>query len=496
MSELLQPSSNIWRAERADEFGILIDADNYFVATRAAMTSAQKSIFLVGWDFDASITLGRPGEQYDGPSHVGDFLLWLTRKNPELEIRLLLWNPGFLSSWAKVANLPYLLRWKFHRQITVLLDGNHPVGSSHHQKILVIDDAIAFCGGIDVTAGRWDTRQHLDNDPLRKRPNGTAYGPWHDASSFCSGPAAKALGDLCRARWKLAGGEQLAPVDCQRDLPSVKGAIAFGSVTLGISRTCPAFGDQESVSEIERLYVDMIMSAERTIYAESQYFASRIIAQALARRLQEDDGPEVILINPIKADNWLGELAMDTARARLRESLRLHDPYGRFRIYHPVTADGVPIYVHSKLMIVDDKSLRVGSSNFNNRSMRFDNECDVAFEAGRDERLSKQLVQLRDNLLSEHLGIRLDEVTQTISRTKSVIAAIEKLREIREGDQSENRGTLVPYETPVMSDLQEWLADNEILDPEGPEAVMEPIERRGLLRGLLTIPPKVSLHCR
>ncbi|MGZ2385419.1 phosphatidylserine/phosphatidylglycerophosphate/cardiolipin synthase [Rhizobium leguminosarum] len=274
MPELLQPSSNIWRTERADEFAIIIDADNYFAATRAAMTSAQKSIFLVGWDFDASITLGRPGEQYDGPSHVGDFLLWLTRKNPELEIRLLLWNPGFLSSWAKVANLPYLLRWKFHRQITVLLDGNHPVGSSHHQKILVIDDAIAFCGGIDVSAGRWDTRQHLDNDPLRKRPNGTSYGPWHDASSLCSGPAAKALGDLCRARWKLAGGEQLAPVNCQRDLSSVEGAISFGSVILGISRTTPAFADQESVSEIERLYVDMIMSAERTIYAESQYFAS------------------------------------------------------------------------------------------------------------------------------------------------------------------------------------------------------------------------------
>ncbi|NNU48850.1 phospholipase [Rhizobium sp. WYCCWR 11279] len=490
MPELLQTSSNVWRAERADEFAIIIDAEDYFAAARAAMRSARKSIFLVGWDFDASITLGRPGECFEGPAHVGDFLLWLTQENPNLEIRLLLWNPGFLSNWMKLSNLPYLLRWKLHRQINVRLDGNHPVGSSHHQKILVIDDAIAFCGGIDVTAGRWDTRKHLDNDPLRKQPNGTAYGPWHDASSFCAGPSAKALGDLCRSRWLSAGGEQLVPVDIPHEPLSIKGAISFGPLTLGISRTSPAYGDEKGVTEIEQLYVDMIMSAKRAIYAESQYFAARVVAQALARRLSEYDGPEVVLINPVKADNWLGELAMDTARARLTEALRLHDPHGRFRIYHPVTTDGVPIYVHSKLMIVDDQAMRVGSSNFNNRSMRFDNECDVAFEAGQDRHLSGKLVQLRDSLLAEHLGVDSDDVTLTIERTKSVIEAIEALREIRTEDQPGSRPTLVPYRTPAISDLEQWLADNEILDPEGPEAVMEPIESRGLFRGQLSIPSR------
>ncbi|KAA0690944.1 phospholipase [Neorhizobium sp. P12A] len=492
MAGLLQLSSNVWRAERADEFAIVIDADDYFAAARAAMRSARKSIFLVGWDFDASITLGRPSEDYEGPAHVGDYLLWLTEESPDLEIRLLLWNPGFLSNWAKLSNLPYLLRWKLHGRITVLLDGNHPVGSSHHQKILVIDDAIAFCGGIDVTAGRWDTRKHVDDDPLRRRPNGASYGPWHDASSFCAGPAAKALGDLCRSRWRSAGGQQLAPVDFPHEPPSLKGAVSFGSVTLGISRTSPAYGDQAGVAEIERLYVDMIMSAERVIYAESQYFASRVIAQALARRLEEKDGPEVILINPVQADNWLGQLAMDTARARLREALSLHDPHGRFRIYHPVTANGVPIYVHSKLMIVDDKVIRVGSSNFNNRSMRFDNECDVAFEAGQDDHLSGKLVQLRDNLLAEHLGVDPDEVTQTVARTASVIGAIEVLREVRTAGHPGSGSTLVPYHTPEISDMEQWLADNEILDPEGPEAVIEPMERRGLFRGHLMAPLKRS----
>ncbi|HEY4260239.1 MAG TPA: phospholipase D-like domain-containing protein [Schlesneria sp.] len=456
------------------------------------MKAAKRSIFLVGWDFDASITLGHPDVDDGAPKAVGDFILWLTRQNPELEIRLLLWNPGFLSSWAKLANIPYLLRWKWHRQITVRLDGNHPVGSSHHQKVLVIDDSLAFCGGIDVTTDRWDTRKHRDSDPNRRRPNGAAYGPWHDASSYCVGPAARALGDLCRERWQLAGGEKLEAVNGHTDFPAVEGAIGFGAVSLAISRTNPAYGERKEVNEIERLYVDMIMSGRDVIYAESQYFASRIVAQAIAKRLGEPDGPEIILINPVKADNWLGAIAMDTARARLRESMRRHDKHCRLRIYHPVTAAGEAIYVHSKVMIVDDKAMRVGSSNINNRSMRYDNECDVAFEAGGSDHLEKRLAHLRNDLLAEHLGVKVEDVFQSIEREGSVIAAIEALRIDGRDRKQIGRRTLIQYQTPEVSGLAEWMADNEILDPEGPEAVFEPIETRGLFRGRLKMPFRAS----
>ncbi len=488
---LLKPLDNCWRVERADEFAILIDADIYFAAARSAMKAAKRSIFLVGWDFNARVTLGHPDVQDDGPREVGDFLLWLAKRNPDLEIRLLLWNPGFLASWAKVANVPYLLRWKWNRQIAAKLDGKHPVGSSHHQKILVIDDSLAFCGGIDVTTDRWDTRGHLDDDPKRKRPDGTPYGPWHDASSYCIGPAAHALGDLCRERWHLAGGEKLESAQTHTEFPRVDGAIALGKVDLAISRTSPALGDREGVTEIERLYVDMIMSAKKIVYAESQYFASRAVAQAIAKRLAEPDGPEFVIVNPVKSDNWLGAIAMDTARARLRESMRRHDRYDRFRMYHPVTAKGGPIYVHSKLMIVDDELMRVGSSNFNNRSMRFDNECDVAFEARASEALRMKLRDLRNDLLAEHLGVRVEEVLEATERKGSHIGAVEALRQ-QKGSEAVffARRTLVPYETPDLADLAKWLADNEILDPEGPEQVFEPIERRGLFRGRLKLPFK------
>src|SRR3546814_17164999 len=74
------------------------------------------------------------------------------------------------------------LRWARRRNITFKFDSAHPIGAAHHQKIVVIDDALAFCGGIDMTADRWDTSAHLDDDPRRRRPSGRFYGAWHDAT--------------------------------------------------------------------------------------------------------------------------------------------------------------------------------------------------------------------------------------------------------------------------------------------------------------------------
>src|SRR5690606_12822507 len=109
--------------------------------------------------------------------------------------------------------------------------------------------------------------------------------------------------------------------------------------------------DQPPVKEIERLYLNQIAAAKRCIYAESQYFASRRIAEALAARLGDPDGPEIVIVNPQQADGWLEQQAMDTARARLFEALKARDTYNRLRLYHPFTARGEPIYVHAKILI-------------------------------------------------------------------------------------------------------------------------------------------------
>ncbi|MGJ3625897.1 phospholipase D-like domain-containing protein [Sphingomonas sp. MMS24-JH45] len=121
--------------------------------------------------------------------------------------------------------------------------------------------------------------------------------------------------------------------------------------------------------EIEELYLHLIRTARRRIYAESQYFASRRIAEAIAARLAEDDPAEIVVVNPTTAQGWLEPLAMDTARARLVAELRRRDRHGRFRLYHPLTAKGVGIYCHAKVFVMDDRVIRIGSSDFDDRSL-------------------------------------------------------------------------------------------------------------------------------
>ena len=476
---LTRPGWNCWRVEQSSRFTVIADADEYFRAVRQAMAQARHSILMIGWDFDARIHLGDATDD-GGPAALGDFVMWLARRRPSLHVRLLRWDTGALKSIFRGATLMTILRWKMHPRITLRLDGKHPFASSHHQKIVVIDDCLAFCGGIDMTEGRWDTRDHLDDDPRRISPRGKPMKPWHDATSAFDGPAARALGDLARDRWRIASGEELPSVpDVQGCWPDILTPM-FRDVPLAISRTRPEISDVTPSFEIEQMYLDLIGRAKKVIYAESQYFASRKIAQAIARRLIEEDPPEIVIINPISAEGWLEPMAMDTARARLVEALQRLDHRGRFRIYHPVTDKGAEIYVHAKVMIVDDTYLRVGSSNFNNRSLRLDTECDVLLAAERPgaEATRRRILQLRDDLLAEHLAQDHTAVAEAIAaQDHSLIATIEAARGIR----GQGR-TLIPYEIPELSGFETWLADNEILDPEGPDKIFEPLGKRGLFR--------------
>jgi len=131
------------------------------------------------------------------------------------------------------------------------------------------------------------------------------------------------------------------------------------------------------------------------------------IAAALRARLAEADGPEVVIVAPRRADGWLSEQVMGSARAVLLQDLRDADRHGRLRFCTPVTEEGHDIYVHAKVLIVDDRLLRIGSSNFNNRSMGLDTECDIAIEAadGGDEAMRREILRVRDGLLAEHLGV-------------------------------------------------------------------------------------------
>ena len=474
----LRPGENCWRVETALAASVIVDAADYFRVARSAMLKAQHRIMLIGWDFDARIALEKSDPADDGPETVGDFIHWLVERNPGLEVYLLRWDMGAVKSLFRGTTILTLLQWMRHPRIHTMLDAHHPAAASHHQKIVAIDDCFAFCGGIDMTGDRWDTRAHEDADPGRHRPHGKPYGPWHDATSAVSGPVAAALGEHARTRWALAGGGDLTPVEGVSDCWPDGLELQFRDVQVAIARTSPEMNDCAAVFEIERLYLDQIAGARRWIYAESQYFASRRVAEAIAARLDEADGPEIVLINPLTAQGWLEPIAMDTARARLFETLRRCDRHGRLRLYHPFTAGGEPIYVHAKIMIVDDRGLRVGSSNLNNRSMRLDSECDVTIDStmpGHPD-CRPAILAIRDGLIAEHLGTDAATVSARIAATGSLIETIEALRGTGK--------TLRPYKTPDIGAVEAWLAENEVLDAEGAGEMFEGMSRGGLFRRL------------
>lgn len=469
------PERARWRVERASRAAVIVDADDYFRLAREAMLNARHQILLVGWDFDVRIKLAWESEPPGIPTTVGEFIGWLVRRRPDLNVYILRWDKGALKTLFRGKTLWTLSKWRFMRKrIHLKLDGNHPVGASQHQKIVVIDDCLAFCGGIDMTAERWDTPAHRDDDPHRTSPTGRPHKPWHDATTALEGPVARALGELCRARWEIAGGFPIEPPPEAHDRWPASLSPDFRDVEVAISRSQPKHDGQDEVREIEDLYLSLIARAKRHIYAESQYFASRRVAEAIARRLDEPDGPEIVIVNPVTAQGWLEPIAMDTARARLFQALKRRDRHDRLRMYHPHTAGGTPIYVHAKVLVIDEDLVRVGSSNFNNRSLRLDTECDVTIEHD-----GPQIVAIRDGLIAEHLATDRAAVTSAIAE-HGLIAAIERLRGTGK--------TLVPYKVPDLSAVEKWLADNEILDPEGPDEMFElPSARPGLLKRLQRI---------
>ena len=134
-----------WRTERAARASVIVDADAYFTAARSAMMKAQKRIFLIGWDFDARIRLAGD-DQDEGPPTVGEFITWLVDRRPQLQVHILRWDIGTLKTLLHGRTVLTVLKWIRHPRIHLKLDSHHPVGASHHQKIIVIDDCMAFCG--------------------------------------------------------------------------------------------------------------------------------------------------------------------------------------------------------------------------------------------------------------------------------------------------------------------------------------------------------------
>jgi phosphatidylserine/phosphatidylglycerophosphate/cardiolipin synthase-like enzyme/uncharacterized membrane protein YdjX (TVP38/TMEM64 family) len=427
-TSLFRPGHNCCAVARAERLAFLIDAEAYYQQFLHAASRAERSLFIIGWDFDSRIEVGE--DEQGRKVKLGKFLNQLAAAKPHLNIRILDWDfPVFYGTDREIPPT-YGLGWEPHPRIEFVFDDTAPVAGSHHQKIVVVDDKVAFCGGLDLASKRWDTPAHKPDDP-RRVFNGEAYPPMHDVQVAVSGPAAAELSRIAAQRWLNATGERYLPVKASGDPWPAGLQPDLEDVEVGIACTEPARGEKDGVRHIERLYLDMIAKARSYIYIENQYFTSKRIADALARRLQEPDGPEIVLLSRLLSHGWLEEQTMTKLRGQFVRELRDADKHGRFHALYPHVEglkDGTCLDLHSKVMIVDDEWARVGSSNISNRSMGMDTECDVVVEARGDERVRAVIRRFRDTLLAEHMGVEREALERETGSSAFMGAALEKLK--------------------------------------------------------------------
>ncbi|MGH6650335.1 MAG: phospholipase D-like domain-containing protein [Sphingopyxis sp.] len=473
LSPIVVEGRNCWRIERADRARMIVDAADYYALLQELMAGAKQRILLIGWDFDPRIPLCPDATGKGEP--LGDYLLQLAKHRPDRDIDILRWNFGGLKQFLSPTIVSMIARWKWTRAISFRLDSAHPFGCSHHQKVAVFDDHLAVCGGIDVAARRWDTRDHQDGDTRRTDPDGKTYMPWHDSTMILAGPVGNALAELGNERWQRATKKPLREIS--GDGESWPEAIEpdFFGVDVAISRTRAEYDGFEEIREIEQLYLDMIAAAKHFIYFENQYFTSAKIAAAIAERLNEDDPPEFVLVMPKQADGWLEQMAMDAARVQLVREIAKAKHGDRLRIYVPHTKGGEPIYVHAKTAIVDDRLIRVGSANMNNRSMGLDSECDVTIDAALSANtgIEPTICRLRESLIAEHLGVEPTLVGRGFEASGSLIETIEALCS-GEGRSLELLDLIKP------GPFDAYIAEHELLDPESPDAMFDAIPERGM----------------
>ncbi|MFF0952579.1 phospholipase D-like domain-containing protein [Rhizobium leguminosarum] len=460
----------------AAKAAFLINGNSYFAELARALRQARRTIWIVGWDFNPDIRL----EPDKSDETLADLLHALAAANPKLEIRILIWALGPVYSGK---SLQPLRKKNFPRnaQIDLRFELQPTLRGCHHQKLVSIDDAVAFIGGIDLTSRRWDTWLHRAKDKLRRDPEGVSYDPLHDVQAMVTGDAARLIGDIARRRWENATGESHLPL--AENIPFAWPddlAVPLKEIAVSFALTEPSTAFRPGISDGIAMTLDVIARARRQLYIEAQYLASFRVADAIAARLQEEDGPEVVIICTRSSHGLIEKLVMGGNRDRVIRRLKRADRADRLRVYYavvpgpivagPVTAKEsgeVEVLVHSKLIIADDELVRIGSSNLNNRSEGLDGECDMLIEAGNDAH-RRAIVDLRNRLLSEYLGTTPESFAAAFRQSGSLIEAVDALNDGPRGLREftvELSGSISP------------ISGTTIFDPVRPFA---PLDRLGL----------------
>ena len=425
----LEPPAGGWaegdfpvRAGNAVE--VLIDGAQALPAIAAELRKARSHVHLTGWYFSPDFELERGRRK----SVLRNLLAQLSERIP---VRMLAWAgaplPLFRPSRSEVREVQDQLTSMTNIQFR--LDAKERPLHCHHEKTIVVDDRVAFVGGIDLTSesgDRFDTSAH----PCR-----ASFG-WHDACARITGPAVADVADHFRMRWSEVAEEILDPV-------VVPGRA--GEIDLQMVRTVPERiyrSTRRGVFTILESYLRALRGAERLIYIENQFLWSPEIAAVLADILQTHPDPDfrLLLLLPVKPNT--GD---DDTRGVLGELIAADADAGRLLACTIVARSGRladPIYVHAKVAVIDDAWLTLGSANLNEHSLFNDTEMNLV---SHDRDLARGT---RLRLWSEHLELPVDRIptdpTQAIDELWKPISQ-EQLDRRSEGQALTHRLVRLPH---------------------------------------------------
>jgi phosphatidylserine/phosphatidylglycerophosphate/cardiolipin synthase-like enzyme len=369
---------------------ILIDGAQALPTIAEELRLARSHVHLAGWYFSPDFALKRDGEAVV----LRNLLAELAER---LDVRVLVWAgaplPLFRPSRGEVRKMRE--RLVKYTKVECALDAKERPMHCHHEKTIVIDDRVAFVGGIDLTSESGD-RYDADHHPPR------ANVGWHDACARIEGPAVNDVAEHFRMRWHEVTGEALAPV---------RPSAASGDLDVQIVRTVPEkiyTATPRGDFRILESYVRAIQAAERFIYIENQFLWSPEIEAVLRDKILNPPRPDfrLLLLLPSKPNS-----GADDTRGVLGDLIEADDD----------AADGAgrllactlfarsrnltdPIYIHAKIAIIDDNWLTLGSANLNEHSLFNDTEMNIVT---RDPDLARNT---RLRLWAEHLELPLEAI--------------------------------------------------------------------------------------
>lgn len=418
---IARPRTRFGEQTYGNDVVFTVDGQETFKLMYDKIHQAKTCIYIANYDLDPALRFVRNSDQptaYLGHDHeaypLQDLLVEKAREG--VEVKIIVWEPrlvlkllpgaderGIDGRADEVAGINEIAkRYEMSDRLAVRIDSTAPtLTSAHHEKIVVVDNQVGFCGGLDLSRGKWDTSSHEYDNPLRDVNSEL----WHDVHLMVSGPVVWDLIYHFHQRWKYSESRDARRVRKLRMKSNYTNRSNHGNTPVMALRT---WNELNRHGGIQAWYAAMFRKAKKSIYIENQFpFQNSFATKLLEKRLLEEPDLKVIIVGPMEPNlpGFIGSMIAKMSVNDLKNNLATLRRAGAGRVqtyslisqHNAISERRRQIYVHSKIMIVDDRWITVGSANIDKNGFKDSSELNLGITS------QKLAQELRIRLWQEHL---------------------------------------------------------------------------------------------